>query len=116
MAAFLYLAFLHLIMALRLRNEPEWRNFLDAAGIKKRLEYLRSRLQKDPCLKQVYTTFIDKLVENSFHRQVPTSTNKVNDGKLWYTLHHSVTHPKKSDKVRIGSDCAANFKNISLND
>ncbi len=96
------------------RNPPDLPNNRMLA--QKRLEYLRSRLQKDPGLKQKYTTFIDELLEKGYARQVPESEIEVNDGKLWYLPHHSVTHPKKPYKVRIVFDCAAKFKNISLSD
>ena len=65
----------------------------------KRLEYLKCRLQKDPILKQQYCAFIDDLLEKEYARKVPADEIEMDNGKLWYLPHHSVTHPKKPDKV-----------------
>ena len=49
----------------------------------KRLEYLKSRLQKDSTLKQQYRAFIDDLLEKGYARKVPegeTEMNKTNYG------------------------------------
>ncbi|XP_064641320.1 uncharacterized protein LOC135496114 [Lineus longissimus] len=35
---------------------------------------------------------------------------------MWYLPHHPVFNPKKPDKTRIVFDCAAKYKEISLND
>ncbi|XP_065068249.1 uncharacterized protein LOC135693649, partial [Rhopilema esculentum] len=82
----------------------------------KRLEYLRCRLERDPDLKQRYSNFIDDLLEKDYARQVPEAEIEVSNGKLWYLPHHSVKHAKKPDKVRIVFDCAAKYKNVSLNE
>ena len=95
-------------------NPPDLPNNRQMA--QKRLEYLKCRLQKDSNLKQRYSTFIDDLLEKDYARQVPEEEMEMDNGKLWYLPHHSVTHPKKPDKVRIVFDCAAKYKNVSLND
>lgn len=34
---------------------------------------------------------------------------------VWYIPHHGVYHHQKTDQLRIVFDCAANYKNKSLN-
>ena len=76
----------------------------------KRLEYLKCRLQKDPTLKQKYCVFIDDLLEKGYAGKVPEDVIEMDNDKFWYLPHHSETHPKKPDKVRIVFDCAAKYK------
>lgn len=34
---------------------------------------------------------------------------------IWYLPHHCVFNPNKPDKLRIVFDCAAEYKDVSLN-
>ena len=95
-------------------NPPDLPNNRQMA--QKRLECLKCRLHKDSDLKQRYSIFIDDLLEKGYARQVPEEEIEMCNGKLWYLPHHSVTHTKKPDKVRIVFDCAAKYKNVSLNE
>ena len=81
-----------------------------------RLYLLKKRLTKDSDMHQRYTTFMNSLFEKGYAEVIPNDCVTNEDGLLWYLPHHPVTHPKKPDKLRVVFDCAAQFKNVSLND
>ncbi len=104
-----------------------WRNGKPALPnnrkmVEKRLASLQNRLKKDPDLREKYRNVIEDYLEKGFAAVVTkenlASTNKDKEslGKIWYLPHHPVLHPQKPDKVRVVFDCAAKFKNTSLND
>ncbi|XP_064631645.1 uncharacterized protein LOC135489940 [Lineus longissimus] len=82
----------------------------------RRLELLGRRLQKDTVLHQKYTTEITQLVNKGYAEVVPPDEIGRKDGCVWYLPHHPVINPKKQDKTRIVFDCAAKFRETSLND
>ena len=47
---------------------------------------------------------------------MPESLLDRSDGVVWYLSHHPVFHPDKPDKTRVVFDCAAKFREVSLND
>ena len=55
------------------------------------------------------------MLENGHAEKVP-NTEKLKKGKVWYIPHHDVYHKDKPEKIRIGFDCSAKFRGISLND
>ena len=65
-----------------------------------------------------YSNFIHDLVEKEYARKVPRdhSNKNGNDDVVWYLPHHSVTHPKKPEKVRVVFNCATKYQSTSLND
>lgn len=81
-----------------------------------RLQSLRRRLLRDQELYSKYSGGMQDLIDKGYAEKVPVSDLSRNDGKVWYLPHHPVFHPKKPDKVRIVFDCAARFKEQSLND
>lgn len=80
-----------------------------------RLLYLKKKLLKDPELHKKYSNEMDNLFNKQFAEQVPYHELHKNDGAVWYIPHHPVKHPKKPEKFRIVFDCAAIYKNTSLN-
>ncbi|XP_064635262.1 uncharacterized protein LOC135492633 [Lineus longissimus] len=83
---------------------------------KRRLEHLGRRLQKDLDLHRKYTAEIDLLLEKGYAEEVPRDEISRRDGGVWYLPHHPVLNPKKPEKTRIVFDCAARFRETSLND
>ena len=79
----------------------------------KRLELLKRRLQKDEDLKRRYKETVEEYISHDHARKVPDCQA---GSPVWYLPHHPVVHPQKPDKVRVVFDCAAKFRNTSLND
>ena len=79
----------------------------------KRLDLLKRRLQKDEDLKRRYKETVEEYISHGHARKVPDCQA---GSPVWYLPHHPVVHPQKPDKVRVVFDCAAKFRNTSLND
>ena len=79
----------------------------------KRLDLLKRRLEKDVDLKRKYKETVEEYIFLGHAQKIP-------DGQVgtpvWYLPHHPVVHPQKPDKRRVVFDCAARFRNTSLND
>ncbi|KAL9956038.1 hypothetical protein ACROYT_G037457 [Oculina patagonica] len=81
---------------------------------KKRLHWLKKRMEKDPAFHKQYASVIQKYQEEGSSRQVPdeeVSTHK----PIWYLPHHAVWHPRKPEEPRVVFDCACKSKGVSLN-
>ena len=48
-------------------------------------------------------------------QSIPDSELGLNDGSVWYLPHHHVTSEAKPGKIRVVFDCAAKFRDVSLN-
>ncbi len=70
---------------------------------------------RDPKNKRKYSKFIDDLLTRKYAENIPPDKICNESGAVWYLPHHSITHPKKPDKVRVVFDCAARFHGTSLN-
>ena len=87
----------------------------------KRLDYLKKRLERDRELHAKYkATMEDYIAKGHAERIQVKETDKSDEAlskkPIWYLPHHPVTHPQKPEKVRIVFDCAAKFRDASLND
>jgi hypothetical protein len=86
----------------------------------RRLISLQRRLTKDPRLKEKYRNVIEDHLEKGYAAKVPEENQKSESesttGRIWYLPHHPVFHAQKPEKVRVVFDCAAKFKDTSLND
>ena len=81
----------------------------------KRLYSLKSKLCKDPSLKDMYTTAVSKYIADGHARKLdPTEVSK-NSPRAWYIPHQPVVNVNKPGKVRVVFDCAAQFLGKSLN-
>ena len=81
---------------------------------KRRLFSLRQRLLKNPDLKTKYAEVVNTYISNGHAKQI-TFDEKEHPRLTWYLPHHPVINPHKS-KIRVVFDCAAKFRNTSLND
>ena len=81
-----------------------------------RLMLLKKRFHKDPGLFSKYSQVMDDHLFNGYTEKVPESLLNRSDGMVWYLPHHPVFHPDKPDKTRVVFDCAAKFREVSLND
>ena len=83
-----------------------------------RLKILKKRLTRNPDMRDKYSNFLRDLVDKGYARKVPRdhSNQNRNDDVVWYLPHHSVTHPKKPEKVRVVFDCAGKYQGKSLSD
>lgn len=86
----------------------------------RRLNQLKGRFQSklNKKYRQDYVTFMNKVIENGYAEKVPEEENQNKPEarrNVWYIPHHGVYHPKKPNKIRVVFDCAAEYKNESLN-
>ena len=82
-----------------------------------RLVSLRKRLAKDQVFHDQYTKVVETYTEKGYARKIPAD-EKPTDALQWYFPHHSVTNPRKPNKVRVVFDCAAiaKYRGLSSND
>ncbi|XP_068726591.1 uncharacterized protein [Montipora capricornis] len=81
----------------------------------RRLKALKRRFLADPVLFEKYKDTINQYIANGHARKV-LNPDDPSPGKLWYLPHHPVFHPGKPNKMRVVFDCAARFRETSLND
>ena len=81
---------------------------------RKRLDFLQRRLLQDEQFCEQYKAGMCKFIDKGYLELVTPEQSGAN--KVWYMPHHGVFHPKKPNKLRIVSDCAAKYKSVSLND
>ena len=55
-------------------------------------------------------------IEKRHTKKVPAEEVNSKINPVWYLLHHPVVHPLKPQKVRVVYDCAAKYKQVSLNE
>ena len=56
--------------------------------------------------------FLDK----GYAVEAQSNNPMVSEFPKWYLPHHPVINPNKPDKIRIVYDCAAKYRNTSLNE
>ena len=86
------------------------------AQVELRAHWIKKKLLKDKRLHKQYTEFMNDMLVNDYTRKVPLKATTPKKGKVWYSPHHAVYHPRKPDKVRVVFDCSARFEGTSLND
>ena len=74
------------------------------ATAEKRLNSLKSRLLRDPELREKYTEEMEKLTDQGFAEKVPDDKIERLDGKVYYLPHFCVRTDKKPDKLRVVFD------------
>ena len=82
----------------------------------RRSRLLKKRLEKDPVLHSKYKDTLEDYIANNHARKVPGDQLLPQGKLLWYLPHHSVVHPQKPGKVRVVFDCAAKYRDVSLNE
>lgn len=58
---------------------------------------------------------MNNYIEKGHAENVPKEELEPKDRPVWYLPHHPVMHPLKPDKVRVVYDCAAKYRQMSLN-
>jgi len=81
-----------------------------------RLKSLKKRFLRDEELFDKYKSTVLDYIGKGHARRVPEQEVNVQDKPLWYLPHHPVFNPNKPNKTRVVFDCAARFKETSLND
>ena len=79
----------------------------------RRLAGLRARLKRNKALKTRYVTEMEDLISKGYAEEA--SQTKHSPDRTWYLPHHPVLNPKKPEKTRIVFDCAAEYRDITLN-
>lgn len=79
-----------------------------------RLGYLKKKFARNSSFRDDYVAFMSKVIDSGFAERVHEPSTSNNE-RVWYIPHHGVYHPKKPNKIRVVFDCAAQFKNESLN-
>ena len=82
----------------------------------RRCQLLKRRLLKDEDLLLKYKTTMGDYIEKGHAEKVPVEELNPKINPVWYLPHHPVVHPLKSEKVRVVYDCAAKYKQVSLNE
>ena len=82
----------------------------------RRCQLLKRRLLKDEDLLLKYKTTMGDYIENGHAEKVPVEELNPKINLVWYLPHHPVVHPLKPEKVRVVYDCAAKYKQVSLNE
>jgi hypothetical protein len=81
----------------------------------RRCELLRRRLLKDGDWLLKYKFTMSEYINKGHAERVPDEELNLTDKPVWYLPHHPVVHHLKPDKVRVVYDCAAKYKQTSLN-
>ncbi|KAK3729175.1 hypothetical protein QZH41_000580 [Actinostola sp. cb2023] len=81
-----------------------------------RLKSLKKIFLRDEELFDKYKSTVLDYIGKGHARRVPEQEVNVQDKPLWYLPHHPVFNPNKPNKTRVVFDCAARFKETSLND
>ena len=103
----------HYQLKLPFRHSPPYLpDSLPAA--KKRLYWLKKRMERDPEFHKQYASVIQKYQEEGSSRQVPDEEVSTFE-PIWYLPHHAVWHPRKPDEPRVVFDCACKSEGVSLN-
>ena len=92
--------------------------------VEKRLISFQWRLKRNPVLRKQYRTIIEDYLEKGYASKVadettnqqPSTDQITTAERRWYLPHHPVINPQKPAKVRVVFDCAAKYRNTSLND
>ena len=82
----------------------------------RRLKLLKKRFLQDAELFGRYKATIGDYISKGHAKRVPEDELAVDVKPLWYLPHHPVFHPNKPEKTRVVFDCAARFREVSLND
>lgn len=78
-----------------------------------RLKQLQRKLSLDSKLHEMYTTTMNDYIQKGHAKEVNEVVKDSN--RIWYLPHHPVTNEHKPGKVRVVFDCAAKYKDVSLN-
>ncbi|XP_045210548.2 uncharacterized protein LOC123561953 [Mercenaria mercenaria] len=78
-----------------------------------RLHQLKRKLSRDNVLHEMYTKTVTNYIDKGYAKEVTNEGS--NSKRIWYLPHHPVTNVNKPGKVRVVFDCAAKYKDISLN-
>lgn len=70
---------------------------------------------KDKDLLAKYKTTMCDYIEKGHAERVPTEELNSGINPIWYLPHHPVVHHLKPDKVRVVYDCAAKYRQTTLN-
>jgi hypothetical protein len=85
--------------------------------VKKRLNSLKWRLERDEGLKTSYFNVLKQYELEGASRLVSKSVNELpEDAVRWYIPHHGVWSARKPEEPRVVFDCAAEHEGTSLND
>ncbi|XP_067282638.1 uncharacterized protein [Pseudorasbora parva] len=80
---------------------------------KRRFMSLRRNLDKRPKMRDDFTEFMQRILDNNHAELAPPLL----DGQeSWYLPSFGVYHPKKPDQIRVVFDSSAQFDGVSLND
>ena len=78
-----------------------------------RLNQLKGKLSRDKLLHEMYTKTVTDYIEKGYAKELEGEST--DSKKIWYLPHHPVMNVNKPGKVRVVFDCAAKYKDTSLN-
>ena len=62
----------------------------------KRALWLRGKMMPNDQYRNDYVAFINEILDKGYTEKVPEESVATDPGKVWYTPHHGVYHPKKA--------------------
>jgi len=80
----------------------------------RRLVLLKKRFEKDDAYRQRYAKVIEAYLKDG-HAKAVDDIGGERGELLWYLSYHGVINPKKPEKLHVVFDCAAEYRNVSLN-
>lgn len=89
-----------------------------------RLSHLKKRFMTIKQYRKDYVEFMENVITRGYAERVPQHANggqisllnsHSSTQQVWYIPYHGVYHPKKPGKIRVIFDCAAQFRDDSLN-
>ena len=105
----------HYQMAIPFKTDPPDLPCNQAVAAR-RLESLRRRLDKDQKLHAKYCDGMKEFLDKGYAVEAQSNNPMVSECPKWYLPHHPVINPNKPDKICIVYDCAAKYRNTSLNE
>ena len=78
-----------------------------------RLKQLKQKLSRDKLLHEMYNKTVTDYINKGYAKEV--EDRETYSKRIWYLPHHPVMNVNKPGKVRVVFDCAAKYKDTSLN-
>ena len=104
----------HYQVALPWRHKPPYLPNNKEMAVRRGM-MLKKRLLRNESLLDKYAATMNDYLEKGYAEKIPQEQLRLSNTPVWYLPHHPVVHPAKPEKVRIVYDCAATYKNTSLN-
>lgn len=100
----------HYHIALPFKQDPPHLPY-SLPTVRKRLEYLKSIIERDPVLHEKYSKVMKKYDEERAAREV-CDDELANIKPPWYQPYHAVWQPKEPEEPRVVFDCGSKTEEV----